>query len=65
MPFLQSLFTCNSHDNGKDDNGEIDELKDRISKLEIKYDMMFELLRDIKMSIEVIKIKVDMINKVN
>ena len=57
MTLFSSIFTCNS----SKDNDDLDDLKDRVSKLEIKYDNLYEILRDIKMNIEMIKMRMDLL----
>ena len=53
-----NLFSCSvtEKENCEED---LREIRERISRLEIKYDSLYEILRDIKMSIEVIKIRLE------
>ncbi len=60
MPFFKNLFSCSSIDNNEN---ELDNIRERVIRLELKYDSLYQLLQDIKMSIEVVKIKLDLINQ--
>lgn len=56
MGLFTNLFSCSVKESGND---ELNDLRERINRLEIRYDSLYEILRDIKMSIEVIKIRLE------
>ena len=56
MTFFESIFTCNSNKN--DMKKDIDDLKDRITKLEIEYSGLKDILIEIKMDIRLLHMEI-------
>ncbi len=59
MPFFKNLFSCSSIDNNE--QNELNEIRMRINNLELRYDNLHDLLREIRTSIEMIRMRLDII----
>ncbi len=67
MPIFKNIFACRSSDNINQEREErynvrFNSLENRIERLEIRNDSLQDLLRDIKTSIEMIKLRLDMMS---
>lgn len=59
MPIFKNVFACRSSDNERQD--ELVEIRTRINNLEMRYDNLHDLLREIRTSIEMIRLRLDII----
>ena len=67
MPIFKNIFACRSSDNINQEREErynvrFNSLENRIERIEIRNDSLQDLLRDIKTSIEMIKLRLDMMS---
>ena len=58
MPVFRNVFGCSNIDKDREHNEEMDNLKERINRLEMKYDNLKDVLNEIKMNIEIIKLQI-------
>jgi len=66
MPFLGSLFNCSSKDDVKEtnkSNQSINNIKQRLNRLEEKYDDLHSILIEIKLDIKMINFNIQQITK--
>ena len=66
MPFLRQIFSCNSIDDVNKSHQEIFDIKDRIARLESKYDNLKDTLNEIQMDIRMIQMNIqNLLNTIN
>ena len=67
MPIFRNIFNCRSSDNlGNEEtrhniqriDGDIDDIKERLNRLEVKYDSIRDILNVIKMDIKLINMNI-------
>ena len=68
MPIFRNIFNCRSSGNNGDEetrhniqriNGDINDVKERINRLEIKYDAIRDILNVIKMDIKLLNMNIN------
>ena len=68
MPIFRNIFNCRSSDNNYDEetrhniqrlDGDINTLKERVNRLEIKYDSVRDILNVIKMDIKMLNMNIN------
>ena len=67
MPIFKNIFGCSSKDNNYNEemkhniqriDGDVDTLRERVNRLEIKYDSVKDILNVIKMDIKLINMNI-------